>query len=48
MRDLMKMKAEGNQEAADLIDAFHYQIAKRHHIFIIQKMGLPMWYGLKM
>lgn len=28
MRDLMKMKAEGNQEAADLIDAFHYQIAK--------------------
>lgn len=28
MRDLMKMKAEGNQDAANLIDAFHYQIAK--------------------
>ena len=28
MRDLVKMKSEGNQEAADLIDAFHYQIAK--------------------
>jgi butyrate kinase len=28
MRDLVKMKAEGNQEASDLIDAFHYQIAK--------------------
>lgn len=28
MRDLTKMKAEGNQKAADLIDAFHYQIAK--------------------
>ncbi len=28
MRDLIKMKAEGNKEAADLIDAFHYQIAK--------------------
>ncbi len=28
MRDLMKMKAEGNQDAANLIDAFHYQVAK--------------------
>ena len=28
MRDLMKMKEEGNQDAANLIDAFHYQIAK--------------------
>ncbi|MBR1599251.1 MAG: butyrate kinase [Lachnospiraceae bacterium] len=28
MRDLLKWKDEGNQEAADLIDAFHYQIAK--------------------
>ena len=28
MRDLIKMKSEGNQEAANLIDAFHYQIAK--------------------
>ena len=28
MRDLMKMKADGNQEAANLIDAFHYQLAK--------------------
>ena len=28
MRDLMKMKSEGNQDAANLIDAFHYQIAK--------------------
>ena len=28
MRDLMKMKAEGRQDASDLIDAFHYQIAK--------------------
>lgn len=28
MRDLMKMKAEGRKDAADLIDAFHYQIAK--------------------
>ena len=28
MRDLIKMKSEGNQEASNLIDAFHYQIAK--------------------
>ena len=28
MRDLLKWKEEGNQEAANLIDAFHYQIAK--------------------
>lgn len=28
MRDLMKMKADGNQDLANLIDAFHYQIAK--------------------
>ena len=28
MRDLMKMKVEGRQDASDLIDAFHYQIAK--------------------
>lgn len=28
MRDLMKMKADGNVDAANLIDAFHYQIAK--------------------
>lgn len=28
MRDLMKMKEEGRQDASDLIDAFHYQIAK--------------------
>ena len=28
MRDLLKWKDEGNKEAADLIDAFHYQIAK--------------------
>ena len=28
MRDLLKWKEEGNQEASDLIDAFHYQIAK--------------------
>ena len=28
MRDLVKMASEGNKEAADLIDAFHYQVAK--------------------
>ncbi|MDO5155370.1 MAG: butyrate kinase [Eubacteriales bacterium] len=28
MRDLIQMKADGNQDAANLIDAFHYQIAK--------------------
>lgn len=28
MRDLIKMKGEGNVEASNLIDAFHYQIAK--------------------
>lgn len=28
MRDLVKMKNEGNKDAANLIDAFHYQIAK--------------------
>lgn len=28
MRDLIAMKADGNQDAANLIDAFHYQIAK--------------------
>ncbi|MCR5743720.1 MAG: butyrate kinase [Lachnospiraceae bacterium] len=28
MRDLVKMKNEGNQKASDLIDAFHYQVAK--------------------
>ena len=28
MRDLIQLKAEGNEEAANLIDAFHYQIAK--------------------
>lgn len=28
MRDLMKMKEEGRQDASDLVDAFHYQIAK--------------------
>ncbi len=28
MRDLVKMASEGNKAAADLIDAFHYQVAK--------------------
>ncbi len=28
MRDLVKMANEGNAEAANLIDAFHYQVAK--------------------
>ncbi len=28
MRDLVKMANEGNTEAANLIDAFHYQVAK--------------------
>ena len=28
IRDLVKMASEGNKEAADLIDAFHYQVAK--------------------
>ena len=28
MRDLIQMKENGNQEASDLIDAFHYQVSK--------------------
>lgn len=28
MRDLVKMANEGNSEAANVIDAFHYQVAK--------------------